>query len=144
MKTIGKILAVFVGLIVLSSVINGEESTSSYSSSNNTQKVVETTPEEPKAPREHRNALDKAESYLRIGHWSYHDLVGQLEYHNFPSDAIEYAMSNIKVDWKKQALGKANDYLNLGGMSDSDLINQLKYHKFTQEQIDYAMANLED
>lgn len=144
MKTIGKILAVFIGLIIISSVINGEESTPSYSgsSSNNTPKTE--TSSEPSVPRQHRNALGKAEDYLKIGHWSYQDLVYQLEYHEFPSDAVEYAMANIEVDWNEQALGKAEDYLKVGNMSDNDLRNQLDYHGFTKAQIEYAMANLED
>ena len=100
--------------------------------------------EEVKVTREQKNALKKAESYLKIMNFSYPGLEDQLEFEGFPKDAIEYAMANIIVDWNEQALAKANSYLSISAMSDESLRQQLDFEGFTKEQIDYAINNLED
>src|SRR5699024_6368492 len=53
-------------------------------------------------PREHKSALNKAESYANTMDMSKEGIYDQLvsEYgENFPEDAAEYAMDNIEADW---------------------------------------------
>lgn len=108
---------------------------------------VEEEPEPEEAevdvPREHRNALKKAESYLSWAGMSEEGLRGQLEFEDFPQDAIDYAIENVEVDYNEQALEKAKSYDSWAGMSDQGLIDQLKFEGFTDEQAQYAVDNLD-
>jgi len=94
-------------------------------------------------PREHGNALQKAESYLSWSGMSKQGLREQLAFEEFPQEAINYAMENIEVDWREQALVKAQNYDSWASMSDQGLIEQLMFEGFTQEQAQYALNNLE-
>jgi hypothetical protein len=96
-----------------------------------------------KMPREHRNALEKANSYLEYSGFSSARLREQLEYEEFPQDAIDFAMENIEVDWKEQALKKAESYDEYASMSDARLYDQLIYEGFSDEEAQYAIDNLE-
>lgn len=93
-------------------------------------------------PREHKNALSKAENYLSWAGMSEEGLRKQLAFEEFPSDAIDYALANVKVDYNEQALVKAKSYDNWASMSDSQLYDQLKFEGFTDEQAQYALDNL--
>lgn len=95
-----------------------------------------------KIPDEGENALSKAENYLEIFPMSKKELYNQLKFDKFPKSAIEYAINNIKEDWKENALEKAESYMETLPMSKEELKSQLKFDKFTDREIKYAMENL--
>ncbi len=70
------------------------------------------------------------------------ELYNQLKFDKFPKNAIEYAINNIKEDWKENALKKAESYMETFPMSKEELKDQLKFDKFTDREIKYAMENL--
>lgn len=92
--------------------------------------------------REQRNALKSAENYLSFSGFSEQGLREQLEFEEFPADAIDYALNNVEVDWNEEALQSAQNYDEIGGMSDEGLRGQLEYEGFSAEQIEYALSNL--
>lgn len=98
--------------------------------------------QEENVPREHRNALAKAQSYLSWAGMSEEGLRKQLAFEEYPSEAIDYALANVEVDYNEQALTKAKSYDNWASMSDSRLYDQLKFEGFTDEQAQYALDNL--
>lgn len=87
-----------------------------------------------------KNALSKAESYLKYTSFSEPGLRNQLEYEGFSSDEIDYAMANIVVDWNEQAAAKAESYLKYSSFSREGLADQLEYEGFTAEQIEHALT----
>lgn len=109
----------------------------------------EAKPEEPSVPREYKAALKSAESYAETMHMSKAGIYDQLisEYgENFPPEAAQYAIDNIKFDWKENALKKAKSYAEDMNMSDSAIYEQLisEYgEQFTPEEAQYAIDNLE-
>lgn len=100
-------------------------------------------------PREHQNALKTAENYIRTMPFSKQRLFEQLTSDNgskFPEDAAQYAIDNLKVDYKEQALKSAKNYLNIMPMSNDELYQQLiseNGEKFTEEEAQYAIDNLD-
>ncbi|HGP0303085.1 TPA: Ltp family lipoprotein [Enterococcus faecium] len=107
-----------------------------------TETTIEEVTQEESVPREYRNALSKAESYLGWAGMSEQDLREQLEFEEYPSDAIDYALANVDVDYNEQALAKAESYDDWASMSDSQLYDQLIFEGFTDEQAQYALDNL--
>lgn len=108
----------------------------SYSTEESSESIVSIT-------REQRNALSTANDYLDYSGFSSSRLREQLEYEEFPQDAIDYAMDNIIVDWKEQALRSAESYDEYASMSDSRLYDQLIYEGFSDKEAQYAIDNLE-
>lgn len=124
---------------VTTSVSTSESSTEdefSYSSEESSESMVSIS-------REQRNALSTANDYLDYSGFSSSRLREQLEYEEFPQDAIDYAMDNIIVDWKEQALRSAESYDEYASMSDSRLYDQLIYEGFSDDEAQYAIDNLE-
>lgn len=107
-----------------------------------TETTIEEVAQEESVPREYGNALSKAESYLSWAGMSEQSLREQLEYEEYPSDAIDYALANVEVDYNEQALAKAESYDDWASMSDSQLYDQLIFEGFTDEQAQYALDNL--
>lgn len=107
-----------------------------------TETTIEEVTQEESVPREYRNALSKAESYLGWAGMSEQGLREQLEFEKYPSDAIDYALANLDVDYNEQALAKAKSYDDWASMSDSQLHDQLIFEGFTDEQAQYALDNL--
>lgn len=113
----------------------------------------ETKKEEPKkednVPREYKNALKAAEQYLSFSAFSKKGLYDQLTADagdKYPAEAAQYAIDNLKVDYKEQALRAAKQYLKTMPMSDSDLKNQLMSDagdKYTEEEAQYAIDHLD-
>ena len=110
------------------------------------------TPEqktEETVPREYKNALKKAESYASIMHMSKQGIYDQLtsEYgESFPEEAAQYAIENVKANWKENALIKAQEYSKNMSMSDDAIYEQLVSdygEKFTEEEAKYAIEHLE-
>lgn len=134
---------------------------SSSSSSSNTEST--TTPpvksetssqsqtSEPSAdiPKEYSNALNKAEIYSSAMHMSKQGIYDQLTSEvadKFSAEAAQYAIDNLKADYKENALEKAKTYYNNMNMSKEAIREQLvsEYgEKFTEEEADYAVQNLE-
>lgn len=89
-----------------------------------------------------RNAVSKAQSYLRIGGFSRESLIAQLEYEKISYRDAVYGADHCGANWNEQAARKAKIYLEIMPFSRESLINQLLYDKFTQEQAAYgAKAN---
>ncbi|MEJ7520325.1 Ltp family lipoprotein, partial [Staphylococcus saprophyticus] len=73
------------------------------------------------ATREQKSALNKAKTYSDVMHMSKQGIYDQLTSdagEKFPEDAAQYAIDNLKVDYKKNALEKAKDYANQQDMSN--------------------------
>lgn len=85
-----------------------------------------------------RNALKKAESYLKVIPFSRDGLIEQLEYNGYSNAEAIYGADNANADWNEQALKKAKSYINTMPFSYSGLIEQLEYNKFTHEQAVYG------
>lgn len=88
-----------------------------------------------------KNALKKAQSYLKFSSFSYNGLIGQLEYEGFSIEDATFAVDNCGADWFEQALFKARSYLSNNAFSYSGLIGQLEYEEFTNEQAVYGADN---
>lgn len=99
-------------------------------------------------PKEHQNALRKAESYSNMMHMSKQGIYDQLvsEYgEGFSPEAAQYAIDNVNADWKANALAKAESYQESMAMSPSAIYDQLisDYgEKFTSEEAQYAIDHL--
>ena len=70
------------------------------------------------------------------------------EYGNkFPEDAAQYAVDNLKANYKQNALEAAKEYRETMNMSNEAIRDQLvsEYgNKFTQKQADWAIEHLDD
>lgn len=97
-------------------------------------------------PREHKNALKKAETYSKTLHMSQTGIYNQLtsEFESFSPEAAQYAIDNVEADWNENALKKAREYSDLQAMSPDAVYNQLvsEFEGFTPEQAQYAVDNL--
>lgn len=87
-----------------------------------------------------KNALKKAESYLKYSSFSKKGLIDQLEFEGFTTKESTYAVDNVKVDWMEQAVLKAESYLKYGSFSRQGLVDQLKFEGFTDEQAEYGVS----
>ena len=116
------------------------ETTDSVKDTTEAEQTTEAPTEADTATLGQKNALSKAESYLRYTSFSEPGLRDQLEYEGFSSDEIDYAMENIVVDWNEQAAAKAESYLKYSSFSREGLADQLEYEGFTAEQIEYALT----
>jgi len=162
-----KVLTGFLVLIILVIAVNatgGEDTEQEVGSDNeketdeveeaelkeNEEAAVEVEEEDDDdVPREHKSALNKAESYANGMYMSKEAIYDQLVSEHgeqFPEEAAEYAMDNIEADWKENALNAANNYANTMDMSDDAIYDQLisEYgEQFTEEEAQYAIDNLE-
>lgn len=86
-----------------------------------------------------KNALSKADSYLRSSAFSYEGLVEQLEYEGYSHSDAVYAADHCGADWDEQALLKAKSYLKSSAFSESGLKEQLEYEGFTSSQAKYGV-----
>ena len=99
--------------------------------------------------REYQNALKMAENYIKTLPFSKQRLYEQLTSEHgskFPEDAAQYAIDNLKVDYKEQALKSAKNYMKTMPMSNDELYEQLTSEygeKFTAEEAQYAIDNLD-
>jgi len=63
----------------------------------------------------------------------------------YSPEAAQYAVDNVKADWKANALESAKNYQDLMNMSPAAIYDQLisEYgDKFTPEEAQYAVDNL--
>lgn len=87
-----------------------------------------------------KNALSKAQQYLRVSAFSYTGLISQLEYEGFTTSEATYGADHCGADWNEQAAKKAEQYLKIMSFSRQGLIDQLKYEGFTDAQAEYGAA----
>ena len=105
-------------------------------------------PVKEEVPKEYKNALKKAETYSESLNMSKEAIFNQLisDYgEQFSREAAQYAIDNIKADWKENALKKAQTYQESMAMSKKAIYDQLiaEYgEKFTKEEAQYAIDNL--
>lgn len=115
-----------------------------------TTKAATKTTEKPKksVPAEYSSALRKAEIYADSMHMSKQAIYDQLvskHGEKFNKKAAQYAMKNLKADWKKNALAKAKDYSDTMYMSKQGIYDQLKSQhgeKFTEKEASYAIKHI--
>lgn len=65
---------------------------------------------------------------------------------NFPADAAQYAIDNIKADWNANALETAKTYYKDMSMSKNAVYDQLisEYgEQFTESEAQYAIDHLD-
>lgn len=99
--------------------------------------------------QEFKNALKKGQSYADTMSMSKQGVYNQLtsEYgEGFPSEAAQYAIDNLNVDWNSNALKKAKTYYEGMSMSKDGVYDQLVSdygEQFTAEEAQYAIDNLE-
>ena len=92
--------------------------------------------------------MAKAADYAKIMQMSKAGIYDQLtsEYgEKFTPEEAQYAVDNVKADWKANALAKAKYYQEMMNMSPSAIYDQLvsEYgEKFTPEEAQYAIDNL--
>lgn len=89
-----------------------------------------------------KNALKKAELYLRTSSFSRESLITQLEFEGFEKDDIIFAVDNVEVDWNEQCYKKAEGYLKYMAFSKQGLADQLEFEGFTSSQISYALSKV--
>lgn len=95
--------------------------------------------QEPQIPMEYRQALKKAQRYIEYSAFSKEELRGQLEYHEFAQDAIQFALDNVEADWYAEAVEQAESYLEYSTFSREDLRGQLEYEGFDVDEIEHAL-----
>lgn len=111
-------------------------------------KTEESKPAEPAVPIEYKNALRKAKQYSEMMHMSKQAIYDQLtsEYgEQFPAEAAQYAVDNLKADYNANALEKAKKYRDMMAMSNDAIYDQLTSdagEQFTPEEAQYAIDNL--
>jgi endonuclease YncB( thermonuclease family) len=101
-----------------------------------------TTTAEAAVPAEYHNALRTAEDYLDYTAFSESGLIDQLEYEQYSTEAAQWAVENVDVDWNEQAALSAAQYLDYTAFSEGGLRDQLEYEGFTPEQIDFAISEM--
>lgn len=154
LKFIGTLILLFVAISVVGAFLNPKSSESNdttkiVQSDNSSDTKIEEEKKEDNVPMEHKNALAKAEMYVKTMHMSKQGVYDQLtsEYgEKFPEDAAQYAIDNIQADFKEAALKKAKNYAEQMNMSKDAIYDQLTSdygEKFTSEEAQYAIDNLE-
>lgn len=148
------IILVIVVILIAAGVFGSgdDEPTSSDPSASLTESAQksETKETKPDVPREYQSALSKAEDYSDMMHMSKAAIYDQLtsEYgEQFSKEAAQYAIDNLKADYKKNALEKAKQYQDGMDMSPAAIKDQLVSdygEQFTQEEADYAIEHLND
>ena len=140
-KIIASIFIILIVIGILGSCLFKDDSPTNTTS-------ISVAEEESVVPQEYTNALEKAEIYSNFMHMSKSKIYEQLtsEYgENFPSDAAQYAIDNLKADYNANALAKAKDYYEQMHMSKQGVYDQLvsEYGEaFTSEEAQYAIDNL--
>lgn len=85
-----------------------------------------------------KNALEKAQSYLKTLSFSRTGLIEQLEFSGFTTEEATFAVDNCGANWFEQAGKKAQSYLKSSSFSRTGLIEQLEFSGFTKEEAEYG------
>ena len=141
-KNVGIIFGVIVGIAVGCS--NTENTTTNEVTASN-QKIEESKEVEDNVPMEYKQALKSAQNYIDVMAFSKQGLYDQLtsEYADKYSDeAAQYAIDNVKADYKEEAVEAAQNYLDTMSFSKEGLKDQLTSQyadKYTEEEAQYAI-----
>ena len=152
----GVFLVIFV--IGLAAPRNDTSKTATQAQTTQTQQQKETTPAAPakkeevkkeeakqQVPKEYKMALKAAEQYLMTMPFSKQGLYRQLTADTgskFPPEAAQYAVDNVKADWKENAAKAAANYLQIMPMSREELLQQLTNDagdQYTMEEAQYGV-----
>ena len=141
---IKKVLAAFLVLCLLFSMLVACDTSDTSTETNNNDQGQQAEKETVKETENsmtigQKNALKKAESYLKYSGFSRKGLIDQLEYEGFEENDILFAVDNVKVDWNEECYEKAQSYLKHSSFSKQGLIDQLEFEGFTDDQIAYAI-----
>lgn len=143
-------------LIVVISVLNPQPQQAAapgqQASTQQAEATQDPAPEQPAAPAvpaEHRAALEKAQMYsdtMRMSKAGVHDQLTSAAGEGFPKAAADYAVANVKADWKANALEKAKQYRETMNMSNAAIREQLVSQageKFTKTEAEWAVEHLD-
>ena len=128
------------------------ESVQEVSQSNSENTIAENESEdkaEDTVPEEYKSALKKAKSFTDEMNLSKVRLYGMLtstsDYYDthFTSEAAQYAVDNVGVDWKESALKRAEIYRKVSSLSTEAIYDELTAMEYTEEEIQYAIDNLD-
>lgn len=117
--------------------------------SNNTEENESSNKSDDNPTREQKSALNKAKTYSDTMNMSKQGIYDQLTSEageQFPAEAAQYAVDNLKADYNKNALKKAETYADTMDMSNDAIFDQLTSEageKFTTEQAQYAVDHLD-
>ncbi len=80
-----------------------------------------------------------------FSYWGPDDLVGLLEIEGYDSEAIDYTLNNLDVDWNEQAAGDAQQLVDseYNGYSETGIEQYLEYSEFDSEHIASAMGSID-
>lgn len=81
-----------------------------------------------------KNAVRKAQEYLRFTAFSRTGLIKQLEFEKFSTADATPAVDSLSIDYDEQAGKKAKEYLKASSFSRDGLIDQLAFEGFTPDQ----------
>ena len=130
--------------------LTSQPASSSASTTMNQQESKPASESKPTVPAEYLSALVKAELYANEMNMSkdavYDQLVSEAG-EKFLKEEAQYAIENVKSDWKASALAKAKMYQDTMAMSPAAIRDQLVSthgEKFTEEEADYAIKHLND
>jgi len=109
--------------------------------------ATKTETKEVKAPNsEAEKALNKAKTYSEMMHMSKKGIYMQLtsEADKFKEEDAQWAVDNLKADYKKNAAAKAKEYSETQNMSKDAVKQQLtsQFDAFTEEEAEYGVSQL--
>lgn len=87
-----------------------------------------------------KNAVAKAQSYLKYAGFSRTGLIDQLQYEGFSPEDSTYGADNAGADWLAEAAEKAQSYMDTSAFSRDGLAEQLQYEGFTPEEVAAGLA----
>ena len=129
------------------------ESVQEVSQSNSENTIVENESKdkvEDNVTEEYKSALEKAKSFTDEMNLSkvrlYEMLTSTSDYYDthFTSEAAQYAVDNVGVDWKESALKRAKIYRNVASLSTEAIYDELLIGmEYTEEETQYAIDNLD-
>lgn len=142
------ICGIFLVLFVLGLAAQKNDTNTATTTTTTTQQKQEDVKKEekPQVPMEHRMALKAAEQYLQTMPFSKRGLYQQLTSDagsKFPAEAAQYAVDNVKANWKENAARAAANYLNMMPMSREELVQQLSSDAGDQYTIEEAQYGVE-
>lgn len=135
------LIIVVIGMGLLGAIIGGTtdstDNGSHYNNNSQSQSQSQST-----ATLGEKNALRRAQVYLRYSAFSRQGLIEQLEFEEYSLSEATYAVNNCGANWNEQAKKKAAQYLRTMAFSRQELIEQLEFEGFTHAQAVYgAEAN---
>lgn len=139
-----------VAAIVVIGAVGGSDNSNETNHGNigSVQEISQNSSSENTVPTEYKSALKQAETYGKRMHMSKAAVYDQLTSEfggQFSPEAAQYAVDNVKADWKNNALESAKYYQERMSMSLNAIYDQLTSDfggQFTPEEAQYAIDNL--